>query len=222
MGDSNNQKFDAAALHRMFSDISEDQSLQLNKYAQLIKEHQQRFQLVSRTDIHRLMENHIIPSLIAPQIIDIPPGITMIDIGSGAGLPAIPIKIIRPDLQYVLVESARKKTLFLRKTVETLHLSGIHVLNFRLGTEPSPIDLTHKFFIVTARAVTSLENLFLLSQSLLIGGGFMIFWKGEKDLAELRQAAEKFRFSYQIFDPPLKYYQFSAKLKTMKLFQIGA
>jgi len=207
--------------HTFFPEISPEQIGQLKEYVDLLKLFNKRMNLISRVDINRIWENHILPSTIAPKMVDFPTSSALLDLGSGAGLPGIPLKIIRPDLQVVLVDSIRKKTLFLRKVVEQLGLKNVIVLNHRLDTKHAPHQLQEKFNIVTARAVSSIENLWRLTNCLLKPGGFLLLWKGKEDLQDLKTCALKFSFKYHIFRPSTQFFCYSTRLNHLLLFKIS-
>jgi 16S rRNA (guanine527-N7)-methyltransferase len=116
----------------------------------------------------------------------------LVDIGSGAGFPALPLKIACPGMQMTLIEATGKKVLFLRHVIDALRLTGIDVIHGRaedLGRDPA-----HRgaYDIATARAVASLAALLELSFPLLRVGGQALFPKGcdlDEELVTGRRAA---------------------------------
>ncbi|UCE66209.1 MAG: 16S rRNA (guanine(527)-N(7))-methyltransferase RsmG [Candidatus Zixiibacteriota bacterium] len=121
-------------------------------YYDLILEWSRRINLVSKNDLSNLLERHILDSLVP--IKEIPIKGDLVDIGSGAGFPAIPIALVRPELYIVMVESRRKKVLFLNEVVSKLELPGVSVWNGRL----EDYFPAKKYDIATIRAVLVTEK----------------------------------------------------------------
>ena len=120
---------------------------------ELIIEWSQRMNIVSRNDLPVLLERHILDSLVP--LPEIPDTGSLIDIGSGAGFPAIPIALMRPRLEIVMVESTHKKTLFLNEAISRLELTQAIVWNGRFE-EYYP---QNRFDIATIRAVKLTEKI---------------------------------------------------------------
>ena len=133
----------------------------------------------------KIWERHIFNSL--PVISLIPEGSSVIDIGSGAGLPGIPIALARPDVAMTLIEPLQRRVDFLNEAVAGL---GITVLRGRAE------DFTIKADFVTARAVASLEKLKDMSWHLVKNGGSLLAIKGESAAQEV--ATVKGAHLYQI------------------------
>lgn len=115
-------------------DITPDQFARLRYYIDLICEWNTRINLVSRKDTERLLSYHIIDSLAASPLIH--NAALCADIGTGAGLPGIPLAIARPDIRMILVESTGKKCLFLERCITALSLGSITVINERAEKLP--------------------------------------------------------------------------------------
>lgn len=209
-----------AFLFKLFPDLIPEKATQLADYVKILKVHNEKINLVSKSDSSRLWENHVFPSIVAVKLVDFPVGGTILDLGSGAGLPGIPLKIVRPDLRLFLVDSIRKKALFLQKVVRVLQLSEISVLNFRLGQDPTPKPFHLNFDIITARAVAPVKRLYPLTEKLLKNNGFLLLWKGERDLADLKMSAQKYSFSPEVIRIPASLRGQSEKLDSLTLFKI--
>lgn len=123
-----------SACARLGLGITEDRFALLCRYAELLLEWNQRINLISRKDTSRILPYHVIDSLAAAQLI--PDDSRCCDIGTGAGLPGIPLAIARPDIRMVLVESTRKKCLFLNHCVTALELNAVEVLSDRAESLP--------------------------------------------------------------------------------------
>jgi len=105
----------------------------------------------------------------------------LLDIGSGAGLPGLPLAIARPDLQVTLLDATAKKLRFVRQAVADLDLGHTDVVQARIQ-EYQP---GHAFDMVISRAVAGLDDLYHQSQHLLAPGGRMLFMKGALPVDEM-------------------------------------
>jgi 16S rRNA (guanine527-N7)-methyltransferase len=111
-----------------------------------------------------------------------------IDIGSGGGSPAIPIKIAAPALRMILVESRTKKESFLREAVRRLELRGVEVANQRLEELATRVDLQGAADVLTLRAVTATHALWTSIDALLASSGRVFWFGGKLDSPEARLA----------------------------------
>ena len=103
-------------------------------------------------------------------------GMSLFDMGSGAGFPALPLKIIFPGLSVTLVESVKKKASFLRHIVRTLKLEGVEVVDRR--TEELSKSYHGRFDVVTARAFGDVEKTLAAGTPFLRTGGIMVLTRG--------------------------------------------
>lgn len=114
--------------------------------------------------------------------------VSIVDVGSGAGFPGLPLKIVLPDIQLTLLESTAKKTAFLQHIVETLHLTGVTVLTTR--AEEAGHQATHReqYDVAVARAVAALSILAEYTLPLVRVGGTVIAQKGSHPSEEVEAA----------------------------------
>lgn len=192
----------------------------LRSYVALLLASNRRMNLISRSEEENVWENHVLPSLVALTMVDVPRGASVLDLGSGGGLPGIPLKIARPDLDMVLLDSIRKKTLFLRRVAAELALPKCAVLQQRLSPEFPPPELRGAFDLVTARAVAAVESLWTMAEPVLKSGGYLLAWKGRSDEPDLKRAADKLGFDYRILSVPRQLQGLSPKFTEMRLFQV--
>ncbi len=127
--------------------------------------------MISAADAPRLWERHIVDSVRGAACLPERTA-TVVDIGSGAGLPGIPVAISRPDLSVYLVEPRARRAAFLELTVDTLKLSNVRVVVSRAER----VDVAADFCL--ARAVASPANTWRLAQRLLVPGGRLLLWAG--------------------------------------------
>jgi 16S rRNA (guanine527-N7)-methyltransferase len=158
--------------------ISPKEIHKFNRYTEEITKWNRRINLVSRLDVKNIALYHYLDSLSSLAYIDVPKGVKAIDIGSGAGFPGVPMKICRPDLRFTLVESIRKKALFLRHIIEELRLSEVIVFCDRAERLNQKGLYRDRYDLVVSRAVTKLGPLVSLCLPFLKPGGIFVAYKG--------------------------------------------
>ncbi len=131
--------------------------------------------LVSRGDRERLISRHILPSLVALPFL--PEQGRVLDMGSGGGFPAVPLAIARPDIEFVLVDSTRKKITFLSDFVHEFELKNVQVVWDRFEKLARNPSHRKAYRIVTARAAGKLPKLLPTAKDFLVAGGQVFLWK---------------------------------------------
>lgn len=139
-------------------------------------------------EVPRLWTRHLLNCAVLGEAID--EGVTVIDIGSGAGLPGIPLALARPDLTVVLVEPLLKRSMFLGTVVDELKLSNCTVIRGR-AEERTTQRRAGFADVVTSRAVAPLGKLTRWSLPLARKGGVMLAMKGESVREELERDARE-------------------------------
>ncbi|MEN8649831.1 16S rRNA (guanine(527)-N(7))-methyltransferase RsmG [Streptomyces sp. 21So2-11] len=159
------------------------------RYAELLADVGVTRGLIGPREVPRLWERHLLNCAVLSEVV--PEGVTVCDVGSGAGLPGIPLALVRPDLKITLLEPLLRRTNFLQEVVELLGLDHVTVVRGRaeevLGTLP-PVH------VVTARAVAPLDRLAGWGVPLLRPYGEMLALKGdtaEEELKNTRAALSK-------------------------------
>ena len=112
-------------------------------------------------------------------------GQRLLDFGSGGGFPGIPLKILKPSLSVLLIDSVRKKVNFLKHVVRTLHLSNIDVFQIRAENLVKNPTCANSFDVVISRALSDLAPFVRTALPLLAEQGKIIAMKGEVDQTEL-------------------------------------
>lgn len=143
-------------------------------------------------EVPRLWERHILNCAVVNEVI--PDGARVVDVGSGAGLPGIPLAIARPDLKITLVEPLLKRSNYLKEIVDKLGLDNVTVIRGRAEEGPVKKEVGGAD-VVTSRAVAPLGKLAKWSLPLVRKGGEMIALKGssvheelERDVADIKRA----------------------------------
>lgn len=160
----------------------------LAHYLELLLEANQAFNLTAITSPDEAWVKHIGDSLsLASDLAALPAGARVVDLGSGGGLPAIPLAVTFPDLQFTLVESTGKKARFLEQSAGTLGLSNVKVVSDRAETFGQS-TARESFDAATSRALSRLPVLLELTVPLLRVGGIKLAIKGEQAELEVREA----------------------------------
>ena len=134
---------------------SEKRIYLLRSYASLLYGWSGRMNLISPKDRYQLATKHFLPALAMAPVVESLPHEKVLDFGSGGGLPGIPLKIMLPETDFILLESRRRRANFLREVVRKLGLKGVEVVNERLGDwNPKGVDL------IVSRAVGKPEEVF--------------------------------------------------------------
>lgn len=160
------------------------------RYSQELIEWNQRANLTGIIEPHEIMVKHFLDSLsVYPLLPQSPANLALIDVGSGAGFPGLPLKIVRPGLRLTLLEATAKKTAFLQHLIRVLNLSGVTILTARAeeaGRQPKQREY---YDVAVARAVASLPVLAEYMLPLVKIGGTIIVQKGQHPAEEIKAAA---------------------------------
>ena len=183
--------------------INGDKKLLFERYFSLLTEYNARFNLTSVTQKEEVYEKHFLDSVSGESLF--PKNASVVEVGSGAGFPSLPLKILRDDLRFTLVESTGKKCEFLKTVVRELGLSGVTVLNGRAEDFARNPMYREQFDACCARAVARLNTLSEYCIPFLKVGGAFIAYKAdaEEEIAEAQnavktlggRAAEIYRYS---------------------------
>jgi 16S rRNA (guanine527-N7)-methyltransferase len=166
--------------------LTDKQAKQFFEYRELLLEYNQKFNLTAIKEEDEITIKHFIDSALGHKYLK--NGASVVDIGSGAGFPAIPIKILNPTLKFTLLDALNKRVDFLKKVCEDLELSDMICLHER--AEDHAVASRNKYDYAVARAVSSLSTLAEYALPLLRLGGELIAYKGDK-AEEEKQGATK-------------------------------
>lgn len=168
--------------------LAPDHLDRFERYAGELVEWNRRVNLTAITEPVDIARKHFLDSLSVLAVLAGRAGDSLIDVGSGAGFPGLPIKLMRPDLRVTLVESARKKCEFLHYMVKTLELKGVTIVQAR--AEDAARDGVHResYPVAAARAVAGLATLAEYLLPFVRVGGMAIAQKSGEVEAELAQA----------------------------------
>ena len=168
-------------------DLTPAQLDQFTRYADLLIDWNLRFNLTSIVDPRDIVIRHFLDSLSVAR--SLPPGpIKLIDVGAGAGLPGIPIKLVRPEISLVLLEATRKKCEFLQAVVEALQLAPAQIVNARAEEAGRMAEHREQYDIAVARAVADLPVLIEYLLPFVKIGGLAVAQKSRGAEDELERA----------------------------------
>lgn len=157
----------------------------LRDYARLLATYG-KANVIGTRDPDRVMLDHILDSLGCLLFSPVVEAFKFADVGSGGGLPGIPLAIAFPDASFTLLEATGKKAMFLRHAVESLHLTGVKIVNARVERAAHDPGLRASQEICTVRAVAKLSVLAEYCLPLLGVGGWLVAMKGEVSEEEHR------------------------------------
>ncbi|HYV67473.1 MAG TPA: 16S rRNA (guanine(527)-N(7))-methyltransferase RsmG [Myxococcales bacterium] len=157
--------------------LDREQIALLSRHVDLLLRWNKSINLTSITDPAEVVEKHVIDSLaLAPLL----PGGTLLDAGTGAGFPGIPLRIARPDLEVVLVDSVQKKVAFLKSALAELRLPGARAVAVRLQGDPAAEHLPRAHAAV-ARAFAGPREWLALAEPYVLPGGAAFCMLGPSD-----------------------------------------
>lgn len=172
--------------------LSSEQLGQFEVYYRELIDWNQRVNLTSVTDYAEVQVRHFLDSLTIVQAMNPPPDDSRVmDVGSGAGLPGLPLKIVFPEIRLVLLEATAKKTAFLSHLVEQLGLKDVEIVTGRAEAVAHQLEYREGFDIVLSKGVAPLAALVeLILPFCAIGGLFIAHKKGDihKELAQAERA----------------------------------
>lgn len=165
-------------------EYTEEMLEKLNKYYNIVSEQNQTMNLTRIVSKEDFAIKNILDSVLPIKII--PNGATVVDVGTGAGLPGIPIKILRPDIKVTLIDSLQKRVNFLKKVVEIFEFKDVKCEHSR--AEDFAKDNRECFDVCVSRAVARLNTLCEYCLPLVKINGIMIAYKSLKAKEELKEA----------------------------------
>ncbi|MFD4671955.1 16S rRNA (guanine(527)-N(7))-methyltransferase RsmG [Lentzea sp. NPDC058450] len=154
------------------------------EFVRLLEDHGVERGLIGPREVEKIWDRHVLNSAVIEELFR--PNERVVDVGSGAGLPGVPLAIARPDLRITLLEPMARRIAWLEEVKERLALDNVTVLRGRAEEGPIRKQLLN-CDAVTARAVAPLEKLARWCLPLLKGGGRMVALKGERAEEELER-----------------------------------
>jgi 16S rRNA (guanine527-N7)-methyltransferase len=187
----------ASAARDLGIELDEIALKRFDEYRDRLVEAAQQFNLTTVRDPEAIEVRHFLESLAFGRLLEseglLQDGTTMLDIGSGAGFPGLPLQIAYPKLQVTLLESLTKRCVFLQQVVDSLGLTQTGVLDGRAEEFGRDIAYRERFELVVARAVAPMPVLVEYALPYLRVGGHLAATKGSATLRELDESAPALR-----------------------------
>ena len=139
-------------ISKYFPDLTEKQIQQFSDLQNLYEHWNAQINVISRKDIDKLYSNHILHSLVIAKVIQFEKGTSVLDIGTGGGFPGIPLAILFPETDFLLVDSIGKKIKVVNEVSLALGLTNVRAINERAE------NINETFDFVVSRAVTNMTN----------------------------------------------------------------
>ncbi len=158
--------------------LTEQQLEQFDRYFHLLIAWNEKMNLTAITEPHEVAVKHMIDSLSAYDEKVMPAGAHLVDVGTGAGFPGLPLKIYRPELRLTLLDSLQKRVRFLQEVVDALGLSDVECVHARAEEAARNKNYREKFDVAVSRAVARLPVLAEYCLPFVRPGGYFVALKG--------------------------------------------
>jgi 16S rRNA (guanine527-N7)-methyltransferase len=181
---------DISNIKKYFPEFDNQILADFQRLAELYIEWNQKINVISRKDIENIVEHHIIHALSLLKFIELKKGSTALDVGTGGGIPGIPMAIIYPEIEFTLLDSRNKKVLVANEIAAAMKLSNVRTIQTRVE------DYHKKYDYVLGRAVTEFSEFKSLVKKNLKNPKVskIIYWTGG-DVMKYKKVK-----SYSIFD----------------------
>lgn len=167
-------------LEELHIQLTEEQIQQFVKYYEMLVEKNKVMNLTAITEFDEVIEKHFLDSLSLIKVYDLERDISVLDMGTGAGFPGIPLKIAFPGLKVTLADSLNKRILFLQEVIDELHLENIEAVHARAEELGKNKTYREMYDLVVSRAVANLSSLEEYCVPFVkIGGNFISYKSGE-------------------------------------------
>jgi len=171
-------------------ELAETQTAAFETYYKLLIEWNEKINLTAITDPQEVAVKHMIDSLTCLDPVYFPKDCSVIDVGTGAGFPGIPIRLLRPDVKLTLLDSLQKRLKFLQEVVDKVGIEKVSLIHSRAEDAGHSKGLREKYQVAVSRAVARLNVLCEYCLPLVAVGGYFIALKGAQFQNEVEDAKE--------------------------------
>ena len=168
------------SLDKLKIQYNDEQIEQFRSYYELLTEWNKKINLTAITGYEDIVRKHFIDSILICSLLDLNKDIRIIDVGTGAGFPGIPIKILNPDCRIVLLDSLNKRVRFLETVVDELGLENVECIHGRAEDVSREKKYRASFDLSVSRAVANLSTLCEYCIPFLKKGGKFVSYKSDK------------------------------------------
>jgi 16S rRNA (guanine527-N7)-methyltransferase len=184
---------DMRIILKYFPDLTTGQIYRFDRMASFYRNWNDKMNVIPRKEVNSIYEEHVLHSLAIAKIIDFRPGSRILDVGTGGGFPGIPLAILFPDCQFVLIDSMQKRIEFVKFIIDALDIENVTAIRVKVE------DVFEEFDFVASRAVAAFpafvrlvkKNISTQSRNLLPNG--IIYLKGgsfEEEILEFKKKVE--------------------------------
>ena len=173
--------------------VSENANNLFAKYNEMLISYNEVMNLTAITEPDEVKEKHFLDSITLILSEKLENGMSLIDIGAGAGFPSLPVKIVRDDLKITMLDSLNKRIGFLNDVIKEMGLKNIEAIHFRAEDAGKDKNFREKYDIATARAVADLAVLSEYALHFVKVGGYFVALKGNSPKEEAEKAKKAIR-----------------------------
>lgn len=173
--------------------VSENANNLFAKYNEMLISYNEVMNLTAITEPDEVKEKHFLDSITLILSEKLENGMSLIDIGAGAGFPSLPVKIVRDDLKITMLDSLNKRIGFLNDVIKEMGLKNIEAIHFRAEDAGKDKNFREKYDIATARAVADLAVLSEYALPFVKVGGYFVALKGNSPKEEAEKAKKAIR-----------------------------
>lgn len=189
-------------------DINEDKLCQFSEYYELLTEWNSYMNLTAITDFNEVLKKHFVDSI---SLVRALPDICekeyrLLDVGTGAGFPGIPLKIVFPNLRVTLLDSLNKRVSFLNEVICKLQLSNMEALHGRAEDYAKMKEYRESFDICVSRAVAKLSTLSEYCIPFVKTGGYFVSYKSDKITEEFENAGNAIKMLGGKYEGQVEFY----------------
>lgn len=173
-------------LQQLHIELSEKQMEQFLQYHEMLIEKNKVMNLTAITEFDEVVEKHFLDSVSLTQQLDLHQSLKVLDLGTGAGFPGIPLKIVFPELEITLMDSLNKRVLFLQDVISSLQLQNIEAVHGRAEEAAKNKKYRESFDLCVSRAVANISTLSEYCLPFVKIGGSFISYKSSTIEDELK------------------------------------